>query len=278
MKGSYITRKVVVTGGAGVLGREAVELLRRQGYHAVSFDVLETAGENRVQGDVSDREAMAGTFSEAFAVCHFAATSENESDRARIAELDVLGTVEALEAASKARVGRFVFASDVSVFGVGPERGHKPDYLPIDESHRTNPIGPKAAAKLGAEAMARAYHSRGELKVTILRFADFTVGERPIRQENGPGGLACNIHEARVTVEDAARAVSLALQSNTAFGTYIIAARSRYTAEGELEDPQHALNAIRQWGVKSIKVDMWHSGSSFSSAKAQLELLYDPRF
>jgi len=116
------------------------------------------------------------------------------------------------------------------------------------------------------------------MKVTVLRFAQFSVGEKRFGVKDGPGALACAIGEARVTLEDAARAVALALQTDTAFGSYVISSRHRYTRAGALEEPEETLKAISRWGVKCVRADMWHSGSSFSSVKAALELSYDPVF
>jgi len=81
--------------------------------------------------------------------------------------VNVLGTVNLLEAARKFRVKKFIFGSSSSVYG---ESGN----VPFKESEaQMRPISPYAATKLAGEMICYTYAHLHRLSVLCLRF--FTV-------------------------------------------------------------------------------------------------------
>jgi len=79
---------------------------------------------------------------------------------------NVTGTVNIFEAARDHDLDRVVYASSSSVYG-------KPNYLPYDEEHPTEPVSPYGASKLAGEHYARVYDEVYGLPTVALRY--FTV-------------------------------------------------------------------------------------------------------
>ena len=126
---------VLVTGGSGFVGLNVVEELIGRGREAIAFGLAPPPGSaiawlsglpgtlSVVEGDVTDRAALEGVF-RAHAVdgvIHAAAiTSAGNRDREHAREVvvvNLLGTVEVLEAARRHRVGRVLYVSSSSVYG-----------------------------------------------------------------------------------------------------------------------------------------------------------------
>ena len=78
------------------------------------------------------------------------------------AETNILGTINVLEAARDAGVGRVVHTSTSEVYGTALT-------IPIDESHPLQGQSPYAASKIGADMMAESYARSFDLPVVTLR-------------------------------------------------------------------------------------------------------------
>jgi UDP-glucose 4-epimerase len=137
------------------------------------------------------------------------------------ARQNVLGTVNLLEAARRAGVGKFIYISS------GGAMYGNPEYLPMDENHPANPISPYALSKLTGERYVRIYGQEHGLSWTSLRYANVygprqdpfgEAGVISIFCQNLLDGIAPNIHwdgeQTRdfVYVSDCARANLLALE------------------------------------------------------------------
>ena len=79
---------------------------------------------------------------------------------------NVNGTINILEAAREHDINRVIVASSSSVYG-------KPQYLPYDEEHPTEPVSPYGVSKLATEQYARVYNEIYGLPTVSLRY--FTV-------------------------------------------------------------------------------------------------------
>jgi UDP-glucose 4-epimerase len=135
---------------------------------------------------------------------------------------NVLGTINVLEAASKAGAGKFVYISS------GGAMYGNPEYLPADEAHPSNPVSPYALSKHTGERYARLYGLEHGLAWTSLRYANIygprqdplgEAGVIAIFCQNLLDGVPPEIHwdgeQTRdfVYVEDVARANLLALEA-----------------------------------------------------------------
>ena len=118
--------RTLVTGGAGFLGSHVADELTARGREVVVFDVEPStwisSGQDLVVGDISDSTALAEALAGCEAVYHCAAIADLEQSRQnprKALEVNVLGTLSVLEAASAAGVRRFMYASSVYVFSRG---------------------------------------------------------------------------------------------------------------------------------------------------------------
>jgi UDP-glucose 4-epimerase len=122
--------KALVTGGAGFLGHHIIRELLKQGIDTVAYDISEqeswkNGGEARGSlswrtGDILDLRDLASAMEGCDLVFHTAAIAdidEARRDPVRSMEVNVVGTASCLEAARRAGVRRFLFASSVYTAG-----------------------------------------------------------------------------------------------------------------------------------------------------------------
>lgn len=135
-----------------------------------------------VPGDVVDGAAMQALFErfEFDAVINLAARAgvRYSVEHPEVyASTNVSGAVNLLQAMSRAGVKKYVLASSSSLYAGAPE--------PFRESYDVNrPLSPYAASKLGAEAMAAAFHNLHGIDVSVLRY--FTVYGPASRPDMSP--------------------------------------------------------------------------------------------
>jgi len=121
---------VVVTGGAGFLGRHIVELLLECGARVRVFDVPQcreySAGEpgqlEFVKGDITKLEQIRAALEGAWAVIHSASPSPLLKNPELFRAVNIGGTRNVLEACRQAGVHRFVYTSSASVMFDGTDQ------------------------------------------------------------------------------------------------------------------------------------------------------------
>jgi nucleoside-diphosphate-sugar epimerase len=160
-------KTVLVTGGAGRLGRALVTELVRQGEEVrvlvqTREDALRLApGATPYVGDIADEEALRKACKGVDAVIHLAAiVSQYRTGSHEILRTNVLGTRKVAAAAKAAGAKKIIFASTVNVYGrVRKER--------LDEKKEPRPTDTYGQSKRLAE---REIMDSG-LNYTILRMA-----------------------------------------------------------------------------------------------------------
>jgi UDP-glucose 4-epimerase len=163
---------VLVTGGSGQLSSYLFEELSSAGDVwgvDIREPVFDSARERVAIVDILDQEAMRMACKGADAVIHTAAqvsVQRSTEDPSHDAEINVLGTVRALQAARDAGVPRFVMISSAAVYG-------NPQYVPVDEGHPTAPMSIYGASKLSAEHFVQAFGSSFGITWTIVRPFNF---------------------------------------------------------------------------------------------------------
>ena len=168
-----MTKKILVTGGAGYIGSFTTKLLQEQSYEVIVFDSLEFGHQEAVKapliiGDMGDKALLEKTFrKEKFdAIIHFAAyivVAESMKNPAKYFENNVLKTKVLLDTAVKYGVLDFVFSSTAAVYGI-------PQRAPIKEEDPTVPNNPYGESKLMVEKMLYWYDQAYGLKSIILRY------------------------------------------------------------------------------------------------------------
>jgi UDP-glucose 4-epimerase len=115
--------KLVVTGGAGFMGSHLVDALIARGHDVTVFDLRRSAclpaGVRMVEGDLGDMAVLDRLVEGADAVFHLAGFADLNAARHRpldTVRVNVLGTMNLLEAMRARGVKRFLFASTVYVY------------------------------------------------------------------------------------------------------------------------------------------------------------------
>lgn len=173
-------RPVLVTGAGGFIGSHLTERLVREGARVRAFvhynarddwgmlddlppDALKEV--EVVTGDLRDGETIANAVRGRSAVFHLAALIAipySYTAPESFIDTNVRGTLNALEAARRAGVRRFIQTSTSEVYGT-------PDELPIRETHPLRAQSPYAASKVAADQLAMAFRHSFDLPVVVLR-------------------------------------------------------------------------------------------------------------
>ncbi len=167
--------KILVTGGAGFLGKHLVRRLldASQRVRVVDLDPFEDDRfENEpvefIRGDVADEPLISRACEGVDVVVHAAAALPIQPAD-RIHHTDYLGTCRTLEAARNNGVRRFIYISTTAVYGI-------PDSHPIREDAPADPVGPYGQAKYRAERECLKHSD--EMFVSIIRPKTFIGRER----------------------------------------------------------------------------------------------------
>jgi UDP-glucose 4-epimerase len=173
-------KRLVVIGGAGLIGSHTVDqLIREDAREIVIYDnFVRGTPENLAQamkdprvkvyeagGDICQSDILNAALKGADGVFHFAALwllQCHEFPRAAF-DVNVRGTFNVLEACVANNVQRLVYSSSASVYGDAVEE-------PMTEDHPFNNKNFYGATKIAGEAMARAFHHRYGLNVVGLRY------------------------------------------------------------------------------------------------------------
>lgn len=176
-------KTILVTGGSGLVGANAIRFLLDRGEQPVLFDValnerlLQAVGVDVksipiVRGDVADLPGLISTIRDhgVERIIHLAGFLGEEVQRRPYSgvQLNLMGTVNVLEAARLEKVRRVVFSSSGTVYlGCLREGGPKK----VDETIPLHPLSVYAAAKAGAEFLGRTYAQRFGFEFVTVRFA-----------------------------------------------------------------------------------------------------------
>lgn len=179
-----------MTGGAGFIGSHVVSCCIRAGYPVVVVDDLSTGKEENLDPaarlyrlDLRDRGLGEVLGSEGIShVFHLGAQVDVQvslEDPRRDASVNILGTINLLEACRVAGVKKVVYASSAAVYG-------EPRYLPVDEKHPLDPLSGYGLSKEVPERYLKLYRELYGLDYTVLRYAN-VYGPR--QDASGEGGV-----------------------------------------------------------------------------------------
>jgi UDP-glucuronate 4-epimerase len=179
--------RILVTGGAGFIGSHLVEKLLATGHSVAILDDFNDYYDPQIKRenivgvlkevavyhvDLRENGAVRDLFHrEKFeTVVHLAARAGVRPSIQRpqlYYDTNVNGTLHLLEAARMTGVGRFIFASSSSVYGMAKT-------VPFSEDlHLTQTISPYAATKIAGEFLCSTYSHLYQMRVVALRY--FTV-------------------------------------------------------------------------------------------------------
>jgi UDP-glucose 4-epimerase len=174
--------RVLVTGGLGMVGAFMCRALLANGYRPVIYDAATSTALvkdvidqcDRVQASVTDLPAMleAARTYRPVAIFHFGALVGPRVEQTPWNSINVnlMGTMTALECARLADIPRVLFASSKMVYGPVLDRHRHPRYDPVEESHPREPEKLYGKLKRSCEELGAHYANTYHLDVTALRF------------------------------------------------------------------------------------------------------------
>jgi nucleoside-diphosphate-sugar epimerase len=170
--------RILVTGGRGKVGRATADALLASGHDVTATDVgapvferADPSAAAYVQADLTDAGAAFAVVRGHDAVIHAAAIPEPTQNPPHVVfHNNVMSTFNALEAAVRWEVGRFVNVSSETAPGwFFAERPWLPDYLPVDEQHPLRPQDPYAMSKVIGEQLMDAAVRRSDIRCISVR-------------------------------------------------------------------------------------------------------------
>lgn len=184
--------KILVTGGAGFIGSNLVDAYLERGHEVWVVDNLCTGDKKLVnpratfvEADILDNATTDLIINEKFdLINHHAAqidvrvAVENPMYDAKI---NILGTLNIMEAARKSQVGKFIFiSSGGAVYGEISD-----DQLPASETYPINPLSPYGASKHAIEHYIFLYQKLYRFPAVILRYGNVYGERQGIKGEAG---------------------------------------------------------------------------------------------
>src|SRR2546429_6014521 len=174
--------KVVITGGAGVIGSHVADALVREA-DVVAVDHLKAGKRANLKGALKSgatlrkqdllRGDLGPIFRGADLVYHFAANPDVRLGRNGTKPLideNILATYRVLEACRAAKVPKVVFTSTSTIYGEASMVPTPEDYAPLE------PISIYGATKLADEALLSAYAHTFGAQAVIFRLANVVGG------------------------------------------------------------------------------------------------------
>ncbi len=166
----------LITGGAGFIGSNIVKELIRRNENVRVIDNFSTGYRENIvpffnkieliEGDIRSYHIVNNAVKDVDVILHQAAlpsVPRSIKDPLTTNEVNVVGTLNILDAARENNIKKIVFASSSSIYGNN-------ENLPLHEDMMPNPISPYAISKLAAEKYCQAYNNIYGLKTICLRY------------------------------------------------------------------------------------------------------------
>jgi nucleoside-diphosphate-sugar epimerase len=274
--------RVIVTGNAGKIGREAVKALTAAGHRAVGFDIKPGPdGARTLPVDCADFGQVIGALSgvDAFtrtpdAVVHLAGIpAPGLAPDHTTFEMNAVSTYNVFSACTRLGIPRIVWASSETIFGLPYTT--PPPFLPVDETSPDRPEYHYALAKHVGETMAESFvRWREGLSIASMRFSNvFAEADRAALGEiqANPSVRKANLW-GYVDAADAGQACRLAVEASlTGHERMVIAA-----ADTIVDIPSAELQKTYFPDVE-LRAPLDGNASLLSSARARELIGYQPR-
>lgn len=283
--------KALVTGGAGFIGSNIVKLLLKKGYKVIVLDNLSTGYRHNllslpevefIEADILDTSAVTSAMNSVDVVFHLAASVGNVRSLENPildSKINVLGTLNILQAARRFDVQKVVYSSSAAIFG-------ELKYLPIGEDHPLDPDTPYAVSKLAGEKYCLSYARLYDIEAICLRYFNvYGVNQYydaygnviPIFATRQLAGKPLTIYgdgeQTRdfVNVKDVAQANFLAAEAKGISGTFNIGCGEAITIN-ELARLMQNVSGLPTEIIHTEprKGDVRHSRANISAVSSQL--------
>lgn len=178
--------RVLVTGGAGFIGRHLVRFLLKKGLSVTIFDNFSNSKKNSVsylaelgatiiEGDITKLQDVSNAIKDHDVVIHLAAAisvEESIKNPSETFHINVDGTRNVLVACEKNHVRKLVVSSSAAVYGEGSPG------IKLTENSKINPISPYGESKAMMEQEIKEFISKYNINCVILRlFNVYGIGQ-----------------------------------------------------------------------------------------------------
>ena len=177
---------ILVTGGAGFIGKYLVKSLLEKGNSVTIFDNFSNStkesissliemGVKIIEGDITKPLEIINAVKDHEIVIHLAAkisVSESISNPLQTYRVNVEGTKNILTACEKNNVKKLIAASSAAVYGEGDPN------VKLTEEAELNPISPYGQSKVNMESVIKQFESEHLINCIMLRFFNiYGVGQ-----------------------------------------------------------------------------------------------------
>ena len=165
--------KILVTGGSGVIGSYLLREFKRCGYCLSCYSRTRPIEKHAdwLEGDIGDIDHLKAACKGNDAIVHLSAVpGPGRTAPETLFQVNVMGTINVLEAAVAQGVGKVVFASSGAATGFTFQTKQLiPKYLPIDETHPCEPQDEYGLSKLLGELACKRYSDAYGIQTICLR-------------------------------------------------------------------------------------------------------------
>ena len=183
--------KCIVTGGAGFIGSHIVDRLIEGDNEVISLD-NESASSNeefywnqkahKAVLDICDYDKIEPLFKDVDCVFHLAAEARIQpaiKNPQRAVLTNVLGTCNVLQASRENGVGRVLYSSTSSAYGLS-------NTPPLSEDMPNDCLNPYSVTKVSGEGLCNMYNKLYGLKTVIFRYFNVYGERQPIKGQYAP--------------------------------------------------------------------------------------------
>ncbi len=175
-------KKVVITGGSGLLGPYVVNHFIEAGYEVLSVDIVKPKASRarHITANLMNLGECYGILAGADAVVHLAAIPVAYSHPNEVTfQNNVMSTYNILEAAAGLGIKKAVIASSESSYGIVFSRQNlAPLYVPVDEDHPQLPEDAYGLSKIVAEKIADTINRRCGMQIVSFRIGNVITAEK----------------------------------------------------------------------------------------------------
>ncbi len=273
-------KKVVVTGGSGMLGKWVVKHFVEHGYEVLNVDTRQPEEPicPTLIVDLQDLGQTYGALAGADAVVHMAAIPRAGMVPPEVTfRNNVMSTYNVLEAASGLGIKKAVIASSESSYGICfAVHPFGPQYVPMDEEHPQLPQDSYGLSKIVNEQTADMFHRRSGIQVVSFRLGNVIP---PEWYERFPSWI--NHPEERerilwsyIDTRDAAEACRLAIEAD-GLGSVALNLGSDETS---MAIPSRELMAARYPETTDFRAPLEGHEALLNSEKAMRLLGWKPKY
>lgn len=177
------SKRILLTGSAGAIGRCIAPALIERGHDVRGFDLAESPDlADAVVADLTDRAALDRAMAGRDTLIHLAACPSPRADfLGQLLEPNIIGLYNAFEAARQAGVKRIIFASTMQTLNGFDPREHRPADDPITVAHGTKPNNYYALTKLWAEQVGEMISRLDGITAFAVRIGWFPPNVRSLQ-------------------------------------------------------------------------------------------------